>query len=113
MHAARQPRSWLIFDVRQKMNDERRNLTSQSFAVSVAAIVSCAVAVFLHAFAGWYDEGKVVLRPVGHLTVFVAFAWLSSFVLALVAIVHTRARSIAPWCALVFASLGLLFLFSS
>jgi len=34
------------------------------------------IAAGVHLWAGWEDEGRLVLRPVGHITVLAAIVWL-------------------------------------
>ena len=40
------------------------------------------LALLLHSWVGQFDEGQIVLRPVGHLSPFLAFAWAGSVVVS-------------------------------
>lgn len=74
-----------------------------ALAVSAAAI---------HLWAGWADEGRPVLRPVGHLTILAAFAWLLALVFAILVATLDRRGRVLSLSACSLCIVGLIMLIS-
>jgi hypothetical protein len=85
-------------------------LAFTQITAQLATVAMCSLGAFLHAYAGLSDEGRIVLRPVGHLTIFAAAVWLFTIVLSAVVVAATRARAVLSWCSLIIATAGLLLL---
>jgi uncharacterized protein involved in cysteine biosynthesis len=85
-----------------------RTATHSFFGVVSAALALIAAGV--HLWAGWEDEHRLVLHPVGHLTVLAAMAWLLALVVAvLVAVFNRRGRTLAL-SAIALCIIGMLML---
>jgi hypothetical protein len=67
----------------------------------VLPIIASAMVVVIHLLAGIIDERKVVLRPVGHLTLFLVFSWPIALMAAAVAVLARRGWS--WWAAVAVA----------
>jgi hypothetical protein len=87
---------------------EKRMATRSFFgALSVAVAVAAAG---VHLWAGWQDEHRLVLQPVGHLTILAAAAWVLAMTVAvLVAAFDRRGRRLAL-SALALCIMGMLML---
>jgi len=73
---------------------KRRDAGHSAFGILSMALAIIAAGV--HLWVGWEDEGRLVLRPVGHLTIVAAAAWLLTLVVAsLVATFDRRGRALA------------------
>ena len=72
---------------------------------NMAVLMLACAGVCVHLWAGWTDEHRITLRPVGHGTVFVFLVWVIVFVAASFAIAGTRGR---PRFAIGVAFLSLL-----
>ena len=76
------------------------------------AVCSALLGVVAHLWAGWEDEHRIVLRPVGHLTLLVALVWLFTAVIALTSIAIERQRRTCAFFSLFLAAVGLFLLLS-
>jgi hypothetical protein len=78
----------------------------------LATVLSAtALAAACHLWAGWQDEGRLVLQPVGHLVVFALLGWSVAAAVAIVALLlEPRSRRISG-ASLVLALAGLALLF--
>ncbi len=63
--------------------------------------------VVVHLFVGWLDEGKVVLSPGGHLSLFVFYTWLLAVMLSIRPLVSSRGHAKLAWLSLGTSLLGL------
>ncbi len=73
---------------------ERRAATHSVFGILSVALAI--IAATIHLWAGWVDEGRLVLHPVGHMTIMAAMSWLIAMtVAALVATFDRRGRALA------------------
>lgn len=76
--------------------------------------VSLAVAATgVHFWAGWADAGHLVLRPVGHIAILAAMAWLVAMVVALLVAAFSRRGRTQALGALAGCALGMLMLLSA
>jgi ABC-type Fe3+ transport system permease subunit len=86
---------------------EKRGICSFFGSVSVMLAVGAAG---VHLWAGWEDEHRIVLQPVGHLTILAAAAWVLAMAVAvLVAAFDRRGRRVAL-VALALCVVGILML---
>jgi len=86
--------------------------TQQKRAWESIAIAVMIFAALVHFSVGWYDEQRLVFRPVGPATLFAFAAWLIALLAAGLALLVSRGR--ARW-ALVAAGVavgGILLLFN-
>ena len=91
------------------MNITRRDSPFHPLGVLVVFLV----AVTLHAGAGIADAGHATWRPVGHLTVFVAFWWLLAVLAAVDGLRPTGGARVLAGVVLVLSLGGLGLLFST
>ena len=67
----------------------------------------------MHVLIGVADEHRVVLHPVGHLTIFLAPLWALTAGVGALALLGARGRSPASLFALLIACVGTLLLFTA
>ncbi|MBX3735652.1 MAG: hypothetical protein KF715_03095 [Candidatus Didemnitutus sp.] len=65
------------------MKEHRRKNPARLAFLSIAAFACTVLGVVAHCYVGWADQGKPVIHPVGHLTVFAALIWLVAIALSL------------------------------
>ena len=68
--------------------------------------------VIMHLFAGWLDDGKIVLSPGGHLSLFVLYTWLLTVMLSIRPLVTSHGHATRAWLSLGISMLGLALLFT-
>ena len=76
----------------------------------VLAFCASLLGVVVHFWAGWMDEHKLVLSPVGHLTVLVLYMWLITILLALASLALERRRMGFAGFGLLLAITGIILL---
>ncbi len=93
------------------MASQVQSQESRGIGATVLSVAFTVLATACHFWAGWQDEGRLVLQPVGHLTVLAAAAWLVAIVVAMAAVLlEPRLRRVSG-ASLAVAVLGLGLLF--
>ncbi|SRR5260370_12250492 len=86
-----------------------QTIGKRSFGGGVSIALAVAAAG-VHLWAGWEDEHRLVLQPVGHWTILAAMAWLLAMAVAvLIAAFDRRGRRLAL-SALALCIMGMLML---
>lgn len=80
--------------------------------VDLFALAGGAIVVAAHYYAGVWDVGHPVWRPVGHGTVFVMYAWPLAIALSAIALISARGKSPAAGVALAVAVTSIVLIFS-
>ena len=62
-------------------------------ALDGLVLITAAIVVIAHMFAGILDEGRPVLHPVGHGTVLVMYTWILAVCCSLIVLAARRGRS--------------------
>ena len=78
--------------------------------LSILAGLATVGGIATHLWAGWIDENRLVLQPVGHGTVMSFYAWATTGALAVFTLFRTRGRSTVAVAALTFAGVGIILL---
>lgn len=82
-------------------------------AVAPLIAIGCSfVGIAFHFWAGWADESRIVLRPVGHWTVFALFAWVAAGLASIAALIFSTRYRHWSFLSLGFAVAGIALLFS-
>jgi hypothetical protein len=79
--------------------------------VIIVALLCAMAGLLLHAYAGWWDQGRIVLRPGGHVIVFAAFAWIATIILSGIAALTTKRWRFLTFTCLAVGLIGLALLF--
>ncbi len=77
-----------------------------------AAAVLAAMGIAAHILVGVFDERRLVLHPVGHLTIILLWIWVITAAVGVVALVKARGRGPFALGALLVAGIGTLLLFT-
>ena len=77
---------------------------------SALAAVSTLGGVAAHLWAGWVDEHRLVLRPVGHMTLLAGLVWIVALVVGALALWFSRKRPMVALVSLGVTVLGLVLL---
>lgn len=70
-------------------------------------------AVLSHFGVGWFEERRLVLHPVGHLTVYVGLLWIVAVALSTARLIASGGRAKAARVYLAISLLGLFLLLTS
>ncbi len=113
-HSSHAAQLWSLDDLERLMNPEHSAPREKSRLpiIGIFSVCTSLLGVVVHLWAGWEDEHRIVFRPVGHLTVIIAFVWLFTLAIALTSVAIERRRRAWACFSLVLAATGLVLLLS-